>query len=266
MVFKGPATVVSYLQILNTYVCMPHCSPILPASDCCCWVVACSGSGACAFVLSALINCMGWTWDNHSVVLSLLTSLYFCRYSLSGSMYASNPSVVIAYKISSPVIVFLFSCIHRSFALWTVKVILLPKETPCFLFQFVHALKVYTIFAHKGYSLVIKLMNSDTHSCIHSLESLPTYTTIIPYDYPLIYTLTLPLLGNAFFITRPTLAIGKNLSCVEHDVIVITVYNTGLLVLYILQRLFSFLPTLVVWSQTSNSEGYQWWCWILMRQ
>lgn len=36
-------------------------------------------------------------------------------------MYASNPRVVMAYKISSPVIVFLFSCMHRSFALWTVK-------------------------------------------------------------------------------------------------------------------------------------------------
>ena len=39
-------------------------------------------------------------------------------------MYASNPRVVMAYKISSPVMVFLFSCMHRSFALWTVKEIL----------------------------------------------------------------------------------------------------------------------------------------------
>ena len=65
-----------------------------------------------------------WTLHDQCNIEVLPTSLYFWRYSLRGSMYASNPRVVMAYKISSPVIVFLFSCMHRSFALWSVKEIL----------------------------------------------------------------------------------------------------------------------------------------------
>ena len=100
------------------------------------------------------------------------------------------------------------------------------------------------LYLYIGYSLVIKLINSDTHSCIHSLESLPTYTTITT-DHSLINTLTLPLFGNAFFMTRPTFAIGKNLSCIEYGTTIHCIYN-NVPALYTLQYLFSFLSTLAV--------------------
>ena len=81
---------------------------------------------------------------------------------MSGSTYSSNPKVVIAHNKSSPLIVFLFSLWHLSEA-----------------------------------SPVMKLINSDTHSCTVSLASFEI----------------LAFAGNAFFMILLTFAIGRNLSC-----------------------------------------------------
>ena len=85
-------------------------------------------------------------------------SLYLLRYSFKGSTYLSNPSVDIAHNKSSPFIVFRFSCRHLSDA-----------------------------------SDVIKLMNSETHSCTVSFESFAIFA----------------FSGNVFFIIRAIFAIGK---------------------------------------------------------
>ena len=54
------------------------------------------------------------------------------------------------------------------------------------------------LFQHsKGYSLVMKLSSSDAHSCMHSLASLDIF----------------PPCGMSIFISRPTLAMGRNRSC-----------------------------------------------------
>ena len=45
------------------------------------------------------------------------TSLYFCRYTLSGSTYSSKPSVLMAHSKSSPLMVLRFSRWHLSLAL-----------------------------------------------------------------------------------------------------------------------------------------------------
>lgn len=59
-----------------------------------------------------------------------------------------------------------------------------------------HHNDITAIFS-RGYSLVMKLINSDTHSCMHSLASLAIF----------------PLLGMHFFMILLTLAIGRNRSC-----------------------------------------------------
>jgi len=61
---------------------------------------------------------------------------YLAKYTFNGSTYLSKPRVPIAHNISSPVIVFLFSCCTLSLA-----------------------------------SLVINDINSETHSCTVSLAS-----------------------------------------------------------------------------------------------
>lgn len=117
----------------------------------------------------------------------LLTSLYLCRYILRGSTYSSKPSALMAHRRSSPLIVLRFSLEHLSLALHERK----PLDTLC-----AHALEANDT-TNITYSLVIKLMNSDTHSCTVSLASF----AILAFG------------GRAFFMIRLMFAIGRNLSC-----------------------------------------------------
>ena len=66
-----------------------------------------------------------------------------------------------------------------------------------------------------GYSLVIKLMNSETHSCMHSLASFDTCTHTHTHTHTFTHheskshfsrgDLTFPLFGIAFLIILATL-------------------------------------------------------------
>lgn len=76
----------------------------------------------------------------HDTLTQAQTSRYFARYKRSGSTYFSKPSAFIAYSRSSPLIVFLFSNLHLSLALRA------------------------SFTTNEDYSLVMKAMNSETHS------------------------------------------------------------------------------------------------------
>ena len=79
------------------------------------------------------------------------------------------------------------------------------------LFTLGHMVHIHRILAgNEAYEFRHTLL----HTLLRILANL--HSNITPNTPLSINTLTLPLLGNAFFMTRPTLAIGKNLSCIEH--------------------------------------------------
>lgn len=128
--------------------------------------------------------------------------------------------------MSSPVTVFLFSWAHLSHALWSSSRIVYttkshkhnthsctsPHQHKC-----IH--KHHCACTHPynwGYSLVMKLMYSETHSCIHSFASFETWNDTFEIHYynsrhtP--WLLTFPFLGRAFLIILAMLAMGRNRS------------------------------------------------------
>lgn len=137
------------------------------------------------------------------------TSLNLARYTLSGSMYESKPSVCMAHSRSSPMMVFRRSRWHLSLALrgsgrgpWGESVALdtptgrRTRRSRASAKPSVDRHHPATLAVHT-HSLVTNEINSERHSCTASLASLAI--------------LALP--GRYFFMFRLMLAMGRCLSC-----------------------------------------------------
>lgn len=157
----------------------------------------------------------------HAARAAGLTSLYFCRYTLSGSTYSSKPSVLMAHSKSSPLMVLRFSRWHLSLALRddagdaSARRGALAQDAPrrgraggpCFVTQKASRpapdaqppprrsaqRRDAQRRARATHSLVMKLINSETHSCTVSLASLAIFA----------------FAGSARFMMREMFAMGR---------------------------------------------------------
>jgi len=146
-------------------------------------------------------------------------SLNFCKYNLSGSTYSSKPKVLMAHSKSSPLIVFRFSFRHLSLALkgctW-------------------HAVSQFaeddmqtnvTVSIYPGtHSLVMKLMNSLTHSWTQSFASFAICQGRRPMMSHIQVGIktdsgaTFALPGRFFFMILAIFAMGRKRSCARSQI------------------------------------------------
>ena len=138
----------------------------------------------------------------------VFTSLYLCRYSLRGSPYSSKPRMPIAHTKSSPFIVFRFSRWHLSLALHQQEAVsrlylvmlpcmAVPNSSCRWHMASTDVQQPSSLPLGRTHSLVMKLINSETHSCTVSLASLAIFA----------------FAGSAFFIILLMFAMGRNRSC-----------------------------------------------------